>query len=65
MTTISNYADILNRLVQMQRAPYYATARGDLALAEKTIAELETKCNSLQAKLNALIESCPDAQEAT
>jgi hypothetical protein len=61
MAIKSNYALILNRLAQMQRAPYYATGREELALAEQTIVELETKCNSLQAKLDALmLEFCPD-----
>ena len=51
MAMKSNYALILNRLVQMQRAPYYATAREELALAEQTIVELETKNNAIEAKL--------------
>lgn len=37
----SNHALILNRLHQMQQAPYYATAKEELALAEQTILDLE------------------------
>lgn len=39
----SNYASILNRLHEMQQAPYYATAKEALSLAEQTIVDLETK----------------------
>jgi len=37
----SNHALILNRLHEMQQAPYYATAKEELALAEQTILDLE------------------------
>jgi hypothetical protein len=50
----SNYAHILNRLEEMRRSPYYAVARLELALAEESIVELETKCNYLQAKVDRI-----------
>lgn len=40
-STRSAHAALLNRLCEMQDAPYYATARATLAEAEQTIAALE------------------------
>lgn len=40
-TIKSNHALILNRLHQMQQAPYYATAKEELALAQQVILDLE------------------------
>jgi hypothetical protein len=44
----SAHALILNRLHEMQRAPYYATARDELALAESTIVQLERRVAELE-----------------
>ena len=50
-TTIkSAHALILNRLNQMQSAPYYATAKEELALAETTIVELERELAQAKAQ---------------
>lgn len=40
-STKSAHAELLNRLSEMQDAPYYATARATLAEAEATIVRLE------------------------
>jgi len=47
MTIKSKHTLILNRLHQMQQAPYYATAREELALAESTIVQLEAEIAAL------------------
>jgi hypothetical protein len=39
----SAHAPILNRLAEMQRSSYFATARPDLEKAEQTIVDLETE----------------------
>jgi hypothetical protein len=44
----SSHALLLNRLAEMQRAPYYATARNELALAEQTILDLEGQNRALK-----------------
>ena len=49
----SQFANILNRLAQMQLSPYYATAKDDLAMAENTIWQLEAGLNELQEKMLA------------
>lgn len=49
----SAHALILNRLAEMQRAPYYTTARDALALAEKTILQLETEVSELKKEREA------------
>lgn len=41
----TDHALLLNRLAQMQRAPCYATAKEELALAEATILQLERRLN--------------------
>lgn len=48
-TIPSKHALILNRLCEMQRAPYYATAREELALAESTILQLERELSHAQS----------------
>ena len=48
----SQYSDLLNRLVEMQSSPYYATARLHLIQAETTIIYLENKVKELECKLN-------------
>lgn len=45
----SAHSLILNRLNQMQRAPYYATAHDELALAEQTIVDQERQNATLLA----------------
>jgi chromosome segregation ATPase len=50
----SNHALILNRLAEMQRVAYYATARDELALAESTIVKLERELAAAQAEIAAL-----------
>jgi len=50
-TTASKHALLLNRLVQMQDAPYYATAKDELAWAEKIITGQEDTIEQLQAEL--------------
>ena len=47
----SNYANLLNRLVEMQDAPYYATAKETLVLAEVAITSLEERLNAANGKL--------------
>ena len=42
----SAHSLILNRLHQMQMAPYYATAREELAMAEATILQLEREASN-------------------
>jgi len=49
-TTASKHALLLNRLVQMQDAPYYATAKDELAWAEKIITGQEDTIEQLQAE---------------
>lgn len=39
--TKSNYALLLNRLAEMQRVAYYATAKQELGMAEQAIVKLE------------------------
>lgn len=50
----SKYAELLNRLDAMQQAPYYATARGTLAEAERTIVELEMALTDLVHAYDAM-----------
>ena len=50
----SKYAELLNRLDAMQQAPYYATARGTLADAERTIVALETALTELVRAYDAM-----------
>ncbi len=58
--TKSGYATLLNRLSEMQEAPYYATAKQTLAAAEAVIFDLEQKCEHRQAQIDALmLEYCP------
>lgn len=47
----SNYANLLNRLLGMQDAPYYATAKETLVLAEVAITSLEERLNAAEGKL--------------
>lgn len=49
----SKHALILNRLAEMQRAPYYATARTELQTAEQTIVELERGLDGSRRILSA------------
>ena len=53
MSEIKTYQhkDLLNRLDEMQRIPYYAPARRDLANAEMAIVFLEKERNELRAAL--------------
>jgi hypothetical protein len=44
----SNYADLLNRLSEMQRSPYYAIACHTLVQAEMAIVNLEIELTKLQ-----------------
>ncbi len=48
MSAPSKHADLLNRLDQMQAAPYYATAKATLAAAERVIVEQEKRINDLE-----------------
>lgn len=50
----SAHALILNRLSEMQRAPYYATARDELALAETTIVHLEQENARLKIQIEQM-----------
>ena len=50
-TTPAKHALLLNRLVQMQDAPYYATAKDELAGAEKIITGQEDTIEQLQAEI--------------
>ena len=50
-STKAKHALLLNRLVQMQDAPYYATAKDELAWAEKIITGQEDTIEQLQAEL--------------
>ncbi len=50
----SQYAELLNRLSDMQRAPYYRTACHTLVQAECAIVNLESKNANLVAELVAL-----------
>jgi len=59
--TKSAHALILNTLVAMQRAPYYATVREDLALAESVIVQLEAENTILTQELLKFTEA--DKQE--
>lgn len=52
-TIPSAHSLILNRLHQMQQAPYYATAREELSLAESTIVQQEQQIATLQRELDA------------
>jgi len=58
----SDHARLLNRLAEMQRVPYYATARCELALAEQTILQLEAENAKLKTAANAGEESTPTAR---
>ena len=51
----SAHALLLSRLAEMQRAPYYATARDELALAEKTILQLESEVSKLKEEMRRLM----------
>jgi uncharacterized protein (UPF0210 family) len=58
MTDIkTNYADLLNRLSEMQRSPYYATACHTLVQAEMVIVNLEIELTKLQRE-KALEQQC-------
>ena len=56
MSEIKTYQhkDLLNRLSEMQRSPYYATACHDLVKAEMAIVSLEQERDELRAKLAEL-----------
>lgn len=45
----SDHAALLNRLDEMQRSPYYATARATLLAAEMTIVRLEAEAKAAYA----------------
>lgn len=53
----SDYAPLLNRLDEMQQAPYYATARDTLAEAERVICHLER----LAARIDFIVSCANDA----
>ena len=55
----SDHARLLNRLAEMQRVPYYATARCELALAEQTILQLEAENTKLNVAAKQLEKSPP------
>ncbi len=48
-------AELLNRLDQMQQAPYYATARNTLAQAEAVIVRLEQEQNVAQQACRRIV----------
>lgn len=50
----SNHALLLNRLAEMQRASYYATAKDELGMAEKAIVHLEAALSTATAKIAEL-----------
>ena len=50
----SKYAELLNRLDEMQGAPYYATARSTLSDAELTIVALEKALTDLVRAYDAM-----------
>lgn len=47
----SKHALVLNRLVEMRRSPYYASAREELEAAEQVIRAQETEILDLMASL--------------
>jgi hypothetical protein len=51
------HKDILNRLSDMQRLPYYAVACHDLVKAEMAIVQLETELAAAQAVLKQALEA--------
>lgn len=59
MSIPSEYADLLNRLDEMQQAPYYASARKTLAEAEGLIVHLEGRKNELAVCVAELL-GCPE-----
>lgn len=54
--TTSKHAPLLNRLHEMQLAPYYATARDTLAQAERLIAQQERELASAEGYKTAFYE---------
>lgn len=56
-TPRSKYAELLNRLWQMQDSPYYATAKTTLRQAEETISELEREVAALRERNAELVHN--------